>query len=102
MPVDMTEVAREEMQAVLETENEEIASLKNELAILKQLHGEACQGWSKWQQQAERYLAALRFNYGLADGARSLVLSRNQLLGILRLIERSARNELPEFDELPY
>jgi hypothetical protein len=110
----------EELQTVVEVESEEalrarldqesreieleeqITSLKNELAIMKKLHGEACQGWSNWQQAAEKHLAALRFIYGLADGARSLVLSRDQLSGILRLIERSTRNELPEFDELPF
>lgn len=110
----------EEMQAVVEIETEEqlrarldqeaqiieleeqIESLKNKLAILEQLHGEACQGWSKWQQESERYLAELRFIYGLADGALALYLKRGQLEGFLRAIRRSAGSKLPEFDEIPF
>lgn len=98
----------EALQARLEQESreielaEQIASLKNELAILQNLHGAACQGWSDWQQKAERYLADLRFIYGVTDGALHLGLEHVQLEGMLLLVKHSAGANLPEFDGIPY
>jgi hypothetical protein len=110
----------EEMQAVNEIESEEalrirldqeaeiielqeqVTSLRNELSILQKAHGEACQGWSKWQQTAERYQADLRFIYGVSDGALGLGLEHVQLEGMLLLVKSSAGKNLPEFDEIPY
>jgi predicted RNase H-like nuclease (RuvC/YqgF family) len=89
-------------KAVIENLRETIASLKNEIEILQQIHGESCQGWSKYQKLSERCQAELRFIYGLADGALGLGLSRNQWAGIGKLIKRSAGSELPEFDDIPF
>jgi hypothetical protein len=105
----VVEAENEELQAkvghlddILKQQDELIQSLRNELSILQKAHGEACQGWSKWQQVSERHEAALKYIRMLANDAVTLDFKRSILLGMLTVIERSARSELPEFDEIPY
>lgn len=94
----------EERQAVMEIEQEEqIASLRNEISILQRIHGEAVAGWSNYQRLYENSQKALMNIRALNSAAEHCSLTHAEKRGISKVIGYWADCQLPhEVGEIPF